>query len=69
MSLLEREEGHGKVDYLAKQLCLVDAIALDELGYLAFPPLSGTLLFHLICQLYEKISRFITSKLSYGERG
>lgn len=44
VNLLEREKDLGKVGHLAKQLCLVDAVILDELGYLPFPPSSGALL-------------------------
>jgi hypothetical protein len=32
----------------------VDAVILDELGYLPFPASSGALLFHFISQMFEK---------------
>ena len=40
---LEREKSVGRVGNLAKQLCLVDAVILDELGYLPFPASGGAL--------------------------
>jgi DNA replication protein DnaC len=64
---LEREKAQGKAGNLAKQLTLIDAVILDELGYLPFPASGGALLFHLISQLYEKTSLLITTNLSFKE--
>ena len=64
---LEKEKQLGKAGNLAKQLILMDAVILDELGYLPFPDAGGTLLFHLVSKLYEKTSLIITTNLNFAE--
>ena len=64
---LDKEKQQGKAGNLAKQLSVMDAVILDELGYLPFPVSGGALLFHLISHLYEKTSLIITTNLNFAE--
>jgi len=64
---LDKEKQQGKAGNLAKQLTHIDAVILDELGYLPFPESGGALLFHLISHLYEKTSLIITTNLNFAE--
>ena len=60
---LEQEKQHDKTGTLARRLVQVDAVILDELGYLPFPESGGALLFYLISQLYERTSLIITTPI------
>ena len=64
---LELEKAQGKQGRLAQRLANLDALVLDELGYLPFSNSGGALLFHLISKLYEKTSLILTTNLSFSE--
>jgi len=64
---LEREQTAGQAGALAKRLCRLDLVVLDELGYLPFSKTGAQLLFHTMSKLYEMTSVIITTNLSFAE--
>jgi DNA replication protein DnaC len=66
VNALEREKAEGKAGRIALALTQMDAVILDELGYLPFSQAGGALLFHLLSKLYERTSVVITTNLLCG---
>lgn len=66
---LEAEKLGGNAGRIARRLTTMDAVILDELGYLPFSHNGGALLFHMISKLYETTSLLITTNLSFSEWG
>ncbi len=67
VNLLECEKQQDKTGRLARKLIQVDAVILDELGYLPFSESGGAILFHLISQLYECTSLIIMTNLKFSK--
>jgi DNA replication protein DnaC len=67
INALIKEEAEGKAGRLQRQLLKMDALILDELGYVPFPKSGGAMLFHLISTLYESTSVIFTTNLDFKE--
>ena len=67
VNALEQEKTQGKAGRIAACMLRLDAVILDELGYLPFSQAGGALLFHLLSQLYEHTSVLITTNLDFAE--
>ena len=67
VNALEQEKAQGRAGRIAASLLRMDAVILDELGYLPFSQAGGALLFHLLSHLYEHTSVIITTNLDFAE--
>ena len=67
VNALEREKQENKAGRIAASMLRLDAVILDELGYLPFSQAGAALLFHLLSRLYEHTSVLITTNLDFAE--
>ena len=64
--LLEQRENKG-LQRLHKQLERLDAIILDELGYVPFSKPGAELLFDVVSRAYERTSLIVTTNLPFEQ--
>ena len=67
VNALEQEKAQGKAGRIAASMLRLDAVVLDEMGYLPFSQAGGALLFHLLSKLYEHTSVVVTTNLDFAE--
>ena len=67
VNALKQEKAQGKAGRIAAALLGLDAVILDEMGYLPFSQAGGALLFHLLSKLYEHTSVVVTTNLDFAE--
>ena len=61
VNALKQEKAQGKAGRITGSMLRLDAVILDELGYLPFSQAGGAMLFHLLSRLYEHTSVLITT--------
>ena len=67
VNTLEQEKAQGKAGRITASMLRLDAVVLDEMGYLPFSQAGGALLFHLLSKLYEHTSVVVTTNLDFAE--